>query len=117
MPALEDPTGDDAPAIVEAFSQCSSDGHIVFEDKMYYVRSVMNTTGLKDVDIELRGTMKWSDDIPYWLSNSMPIGFQNQTSAWHLGGERIHFYGSGRGTMDGNGQVCFDITCNKTFNC
>lgn len=65
----------------------------------------MNTTGLKDVSIELQGTLKWSDDIPYWLNNSMPIGFQNQTSAWHLGGERIHFYGHGKGTLDGNGQV------------
>lgn len=110
VPSLDDPSGDDAPAIVKAFAECKSDSHIIFEDTTYYVRTVMNTTGLRDVDIELRGTLKWSDDIPYWLTHSLPIGFQNQTSAWHLGGERIHFYGHGKGTLDGNGQVRYSLT-------
>lgn len=100
-----DPNGDDTPAILAAFSDCKQDGHIVFEDNTYYVGTVMNTTGLRDVDIELKGTMLWSTDIQYWLSASLPVGFQNQTSAWHLGGEGIHFYGHGSGTLDGNGQV------------
>ncbi|EME42600.1 glycoside hydrolase family 28 protein [Dothistroma septosporum NZE10] len=69
----------------------------------------MNTTELRDVDIELRGTLLWDTNIPYWLAYSLPIGFQNQTSAWHLGGERIHFYGHGYGTLDGNGQAWYDF--------
>lgn len=103
--AHHDPAKDDAPAILGAFAECRSDGHIIFDDTTYHIRTVMNTTGLRDVSIELRGTLKWSDDIFYWLNNSIPIGFQNQTSAWHLGGERIHFFGRGSGTLDGNGQV------------
>lgn len=38
----------------------------------------MNTTGLKDVKIDLDGYPLWSDDLEYWLNNSMPIGYQNQ---------------------------------------
>ena len=102
------PDGDDAPAILAAFDDCKTDGHIVFENTTYYVRTVMNTTGLQHVDIEVNGTLLWSDDIEYWLGASLLFGFQNQTSAWHVGGEDIHFYGHGVGTLDGNGQVWYD---------
>lgn len=74
----------------------------------------MNTTGLKDVDIEVKGTLLWNTNIDYWLANSLPIGFQNQTSAWHLGGENVHFYGHGYGTLDGNGQVWYDYNQNRS---
>ena len=47
--------------------------------------------------------------MSYWLANSLSIGFQNQTAAWHLGGERLHVYGHGVGTLDGNGQVWYDF--------
>jgi galacturan 1,4-alpha-galacturonidase len=106
--ACGDPNGDDAPAILAAFDDCKYDGHIVFENTTYYVGTVMNTTGLQHVDIEINGTLLWSDDIEYWLGASLPIGFQNQTSAWFLGGDDIHFFGHGAGTLDGNGQVWYD---------
>lgn len=109
VPALGDPDQDDAPAILEAFEECKRDGHIVFENTTYHVRGVMNTTDLRDVDVEIKGRLLWSTDIPYWLKNSLPIGFQNQTAAWHLGGERIHVFGHGAGTLDGNGQVWYDF--------
>lgn len=102
------PDGDDAPAILAAFEECKTDGHVVFSNTTYYVRSVLNTTGLRHVDVEVNGTLLWSDDIEYWTANSLPIGFQNQTSAWHIGGDYIHFYGHGVGTLDGNGQVWYD---------
>lgn len=81
-----DPNGDDTPAILEAFNECKKDGHILFTNTTYYVGQAMTTTGLKNVDIELQGTMEWSKDIGYWLNNSLPIGFQNQSTAWLLGG-------------------------------
>jgi len=91
VPALHNPQGDDSPAILAAFDECKHDGHIVFENTTYYIGSVMNTTGLKDVDIEVKGTLLWSTNIDYWLKNSLFFGFQNQSSAWHLGGDGIHF--------------------------
>lgn len=51
----------------------------------------MNTTGLRDVHIEVKGTLLWSTNIDYWLKKSLFLGFQNQTSAWYLGGDGIHF--------------------------
>ncbi|KAF2112713.1 exo-polygalacturonase [Lophiotrema nucula] len=112
---LEKASGDDTPAILSAFTDCKENGHIIFSNTTYHVGQVMNTTGLKDTDIELKGTMVWSTDIPYWLNHSLPIGFQNQSSAWHLGGENIHFFGHGYGTLDGQGDVWY-VYNNGTSN-
>lgn len=68
------PRRDDAPAIRQAFNECSRDAHIVFENTTYYVHTVLNTTGLRDVDIEVRGTLAWDNsDIEYWLKNSIYV--------------------------------------------
>jgi hypothetical protein len=48
---------DDAPAILQAFDLCGKNGHIVFINETYYVNTVMNTTGLENVDIDLYGTL------------------------------------------------------------
>lgn len=101
--AADASNGDDTPAILEAFKDCANNGHIVFKNTTYKVGQVMDTTGLKDVDIELNGTLEWSTDIDYWLNHSLPMGFQNQSTAWYLGGDNVHFYGHGHGTLDGNG--------------
>lgn len=82
--------GDDTTAILEAFQECKEDGHIIFANTTYYIGRAMTTTGLRNVDIELKGTMEWSKDIDYWLNNSLPIGFQNQSTAWLLGGGTYH---------------------------
>jgi hypothetical protein len=49
--------GDDSTAIVSAFKQCGQGGKIVLNDETYHVNKVMNTTGLKNVRIELRGKL------------------------------------------------------------
>lgn len=70
----------------------------------------MNTTGLANVDIDLRGTLAWNNsNIPYWLSNSLPVGYQNQSSAWLFGGDSVHWQGHGYGTFNGNGQVWYSF--------
>jgi galacturan 1,4-alpha-galacturonidase len=70
-------------------------------------------------DIWPQGRLRWSKDIKYWLSHSMPVGFQNQSTVWFLGGDRITFTGYkdgfhwGKklvgGTFDGQGQAWYDF--------
>lgn len=101
---------DSAPAIIEAFSKCghnegSNRGRVIFLNETYTVKSVLNTTGLSNVDVELHGTLLWDTSIQYWLNHSLPVGYQNQTSAWLFGGENLTWDGFGYGTLDGNGQV------------
>jgi polygalacturonase len=37
------------------------------------------------------------------------MGYQNQSTAWILGGDNIKFTGNGYGTFDGNGQIWYDF--------
>lgn len=113
---------DSAPAIEEAFRCCGVDnapdrrGRVVFRDAVYDIQTVMNTTGLRYIDVEMDGTtLLWDQNIPYWLNASLPVGYQNQTSVWHFGGEGIVWNGFGTGTLDGNGQVWYDFV-NGTNN-
>ncbi|KAI1857450.1 hypothetical protein JX265_011185 [Neoarthrinium moseri] len=111
---------DSAMAIIDAFQQCghneaSHRGKVVFKNDTYHIKSVMNTTGLSNVDVDLQGTLLWDDNIPYWLNHSLPVGYQNQSSAWLFGGDNISWVGHGFGTLDGNGQVWYDFV-NGTNN-
>lgn len=98
---LPGPNGtDSAPAIRRAFSGCGHNdaprrGRVVFLAETYAVKSVLSTTGLSNVDVELHGTLLWDTDIRYWLSHSLPVGYQNQSSAWLFGGEGVRWDGHG----------------------
>jgi galacturan 1,4-alpha-galacturonidase len=112
---------DSAPAIIDAFQRCghndeSRRGKVIFKNETYSIQSVMNTTGLSHVDIDLQGTLLWDQNIPYWLNHSLPVGYQNQSSAWLFGGENINWVGHGFGTLNGNGQVWYDFVAGQN-NC
>lgn len=104
---------DSAAAIKKSFKSCGrakagSRNRIVFQNTTYTIGSVLETTGLKDVDIELHGTLSWDNsDLNYWLNNSLPVGYQNQSTAWRLGGDGITFQGYGAGTFNGNGDAWY----------
>ncbi|KXJ87430.1 galacturan 1,4-alpha-galacturonidase B [Microdochium bolleyi] len=105
--AAGDPAVDDAPAIRTAFQSCSKDARVVFADKTYHINSVLDIRNLKNVKIDVHGTLLWSTDIDYWLANSMPMGYQNQSTAMILGGDNVHLEGFGKGTFDGNGDAWY----------
>ncbi|KAL6915398.1 hypothetical protein FSST1_006893 [Fusarium sambucinum] len=94
---------DDAPAIRKAFEKCSQGGKVVFEPTTYHINSVLNISGLKDVDIDIYGELLWDTNITYWLQNSLPINFQNQSTAFMLSGDNVRINGYNQGTFNGNG--------------
>lgn len=65
VPAAGSETIDDAPAVLKAFSDCGHGGKILFQNTTYHINSVMNTTGLENCEVDLRGTLlvKQSDEI------------------------------------------------------
>ncbi|EIW74312.1 hypothetical protein CONPUDRAFT_133182 [Coniophora puteana RWD-64-598 SS2] len=101
---------DDGPNILDAFSTCSSGATVVL-DSYYVVNTVLITTGLQDVSVELSGTVQYTPNIAYWSPNSLYLTFQNATTYWFFSGDNLHLYGGG--TIDGNGQVWWDYP-NKT---
>ncbi|EMD35621.1 glycoside hydrolase family 28 protein [Gelatoporia subvermispora B] len=92
---------DDGPNIRAAFQECSHNAKIVL-DKYYRVDSLLLTTNLKDVDIELSGTVQYTPDIAKWSPESLFLTYQNATTYWFLSGTNLHVYGGG--TIDANGQ-------------
>ncbi|TWU73367.1 hypothetical protein ED733_001029 [Metarhizium rileyi] len=100
---------DDAPAIIEAFDECSHRGRVVFLSTKYHVNSVMQIGRLEDVHIDVYGELLWSTDIEYWLQNSLEVGYQNQSTAFIIGGNRVRINGYGRGTFNGNGDAWYEF--------
>lgn len=49
---------DDAPAIREAFHNCGSNGRVIFKHDTYYINSPLNITGLKNVNVDIHGTLE-----------------------------------------------------------
>lgn len=50
--------GDDAPTLVQALSDCREQGHVILPGPKYHIDSVMNTTGLRDVKIDIYGVLQ-----------------------------------------------------------
>ncbi|KZS92111.1 pectin lyase-like protein [Sistotremastrum niveocremeum HHB9708] len=104
---------DDGPSINAAFQECSKNSKVVLND-YYVVNTLLKTTGLSNVQIELSGTVQYTPNIAYWSPNSYPLIYQNATTAWLLSGTNLHLYGGG--TIDGNGQIWYDALANGQGN-
>lgn len=103
---------DDAPSIHKAFEQCGTNGKVIFTNHVFHVNSVMNTTNLVNCDVSLQGELRFSTDIPYWLSHSYSVVFQDQSTAWLFGGENVTLRGEG-GWYNGNGQAWYTQNRNR----
>jgi len=81
---------DDAPAVIKAFQECGQNGRIVFLNETYHINSIMNTTGLDNCEIDLRGTMLVS---LLWnfldLANNPPVEYGHPILAQQLDASRI----------------------------
>jgi len=110
---------DDGPNILAAFKKCGTFGKIKLHG-YYSVDTLLLTTGLDDVEIDLKGTcescydrtpnesclistVQYTPDIAKWSPQSYFLTYQNASTFWFLSGNNINLYGGG--TIDGNGQV------------
>ena len=105
---------DDTPSVLQAAELCGTNGTIIFTNNTFHIGQVMNLTHLLNCDIEVHGTLKWSDNIPYWLSHSYSVTYAGLSTAWFLGGINVTFKGFGVGTLDGNGQAWYNENRNNS---
>ncbi|KAH7908952.1 glycoside hydrolase family 28 protein [Hygrophoropsis aurantiaca] len=96
--------GDDGPAFVDAVQRCET--VVVPPDTTLSIATGLNMTGLSDRNIELQGTVKFTDNMTYWINNGFYFEFQDQIAFWMFGGSNLRL--SGGGTIDGSGQVWYD---------
>ncbi|KAK4505416.1 hypothetical protein PRZ48_003379 [Zasmidium cellare] len=100
--------GSDAvPNILHAFDACGTNGKIYFLDSLYNISTVMDTY-LSNVEVNIEGTLLWSTNIDYWVKNSLPVGYLNQSTAWIFGGDNVLLQGYNKGTFNGSGQVWYE---------
>lgn len=70
------------------------------------INEPLDLTHLLSIDIDIQGTIQFTDDIEHWLNSTFDLGFQNATSFFKLGGSDVNVYGGG--TIDGQGQAWYD---------
>lgn len=104
---------DDTPSILQAFELCGTNGTVVFTNNTFTIDQVMNTTNLRNCNVELYGELVFSTNVPYWLSHSFNVVLQNQSTSWLFGGENVTFQGLG-GSLNGNGQTWYTQNRNNS---
>ncbi|KAF2732943.1 pectin lyase-like protein [Polyplosphaeria fusca] len=99
---------DDSEYILTAIKDCNNGGHVVFSaNTQYMISTALDLTFLKNIDLDIQGQILFSNDTNYWQKNSFKHVFQNASTFFQLGGEDVNVYGGG--TLDGNGQVWYDL--------
>ncbi|KAF4306661.1 Glycoside hydrolase family 28 [Botryosphaeria dothidea] len=103
----DDRTTDDSKYITVALEDCNDGGHVIFPgSQTYVINEPLDLTHLLSIDIDIQGTIQFTDDIEHWLNSTFDLGFQNATSFFKLGGSDVNVYGGG--TIDGQGQAWYD---------
>ncbi|EXJ59147.1 exopolygalacturonase X [Cladophialophora yegresii CBS 114405] len=103
-----DSVTDDSPYILSALHACNNGGHVIFDaSTKYTIGTALDMTFLRSIDIDIQGYIQFTNDTDYWQAHSFKQIFQNATTFFELGGEDVNVYGGG--TLDGNGQVWYDL--------
>ena len=98
---------DDAPQILHAIKKCNNGGTVVFDQK-YQIKSRLDLTFLKHIDIVVTGEIHFTDDVYHWADESFKYDYQNQSVFWKWGGEDVNIYGdlgNGKSVINGHGQA------------
>jgi hypothetical protein len=77
-------TADDGPAIKAALAACNNGGTVVL-DKTYTIATVLETTNLSNIAIELSGTIILSPGNPSLLGWSLEENHINLEQKYHTG--------------------------------
>lgn len=105
---------DDSAYILKAIKSCNNGGHVVFKQGVQYtIGTALDLTFLNHIDIDIQGYIQFTNDTDYWQANSFKLIFQNATTFWNFGGNDVAIYGGG--TIDGNGQVWYDLYASNIY--
>lgn len=105
---------DDSTYILSAIKSCNDGGHVVFSKGInYIIGTALDLTTLKHIDLDIQGYLKFSNDTDYWQANAFKQIYQNATTFFQIGGEDVNVYGGG--TLDGNGQVWYDLYASNIY--
>ncbi|KAE8403234.1 CobW domain protein [Aspergillus pseudonomiae] len=68
----------------------------------YVIGRKLDLTFLDNIEVQLDGELKFTDDVSYWQENNFYYDFQKSITFWRWGGKDIKIFGTG--LLNGNGQ-------------
>ncbi|KAJ5684860.1 uncharacterized protein N7477_001205 [Penicillium maclennaniae] len=74
--------------------------------KTYVIGKKLDLSFLNNVEVQLEGEIKFTDDVKYWQANHFYYDFQKSITFWVWGGQDIKIFG--KGTLNGNGQQWYN---------
>ncbi|KAJ5494828.1 Glycoside hydrolase family 28 [Penicillium fimorum] len=74
--------------------------------KKYVIGKKLDLSFLDNIEVQLEGEIKFTDDIDYWQANNFYYSFQKSITFWVWGGQDIKIFG--KGTLNGNGQEWYN---------
>ncbi|KAJ5186728.1 hypothetical protein N7449_011492 [Penicillium cf. viridicatum] len=74
--------------------------------KTYVIGKKLDLSFLDNIEVQLEGEVKFTDDIDYWQANHFYYSFQKSITFWVWGGQDIKIFG--KGTLNGNGQEWYN---------
>ncbi|KGO67487.1 Glycoside hydrolase, family 28 [Penicillium italicum] len=74
--------------------------------KTYVIGKKLDLSFLDNIEVQLEGEVKFTDDIDYWQANNFYYSFQKSITFWVWGGQDIKIFG--KGTLNGNGQEWYN---------
>lgn len=90
-----------------AIHQANHGGRLLLEKgKTYMIGKKLDLTFLDDIEVQLEGELKFTNNITYWQANNFYYSFQKSITFWRWGGNDIKIFG--KGTLNGNGQKWYD---------
>ena len=95
--------GDASDLLLDGLKKANNGGNLHLpKGETYMIGKPLDLTFLNDIQIQLDGVIKFTDDTPFWQKAAFRHPFQNSIMFWKLGGKNIKIFGTG--TLDGNGQ-------------
>lgn len=86
---------------------------IFLQQTEYTIGAPLDLSNLSHVDVDIQGSITFTNDTEFWEANAFKFDFQDAASFFLLGGEDVNVYGGG--TLEGNGQPWWDLFyTNKT---
>ncbi|OIW28660.1 exopolygalacturonase [Coniochaeta ligniaria NRRL 30616] len=96
-------TDDISDAFLQGLKEANHGGTLYLpKGHTYMIGKPLDLTFLNDVHVQLDGTIRFTNDTPYWQANAYRHPFQNSIMFWKWGGKDIKIHGTG--VLDGNGQ-------------
>ncbi|KAF6793347.1 glycosyl hydrolase family 28 (exopolygalacturonase) [Colletotrichum sojae] len=99
----KDDLDDVADEFLDAIKQANNGGTVYLpEGETFIIGKPLDLTFLNDIHVRLEGTIRFTNDVPFWQKNAFYHPFQRSLMFWKWGGKDIKIYGEG--TLDGQGQ-------------